>query len=101
MSPSTPESTKKCPSCQQWSVWHLLPTDLCTECGALLDPRALQNAVNRDELDNREMPGMILVQIHPEDGPIVRFFKSIVRGGQLLFAAIVAFIVWLVTVVAA
>lgn len=101
MSPSTPQSTKKCPSCQQWSVWQLLPTDRCAHCGALLDPRALQNDQDREELNNRKMPGMILVDINPEDGPFVRFFKTIVRGGQLLFAAIVAFLVWLVTAVAA
>lgn len=97
----TPESTKKCPNCQQWSVWQLKPTDYCAHCGALLDPRALQSAVDREALANQKMPAMLLIEINPEDGPLVRFFKTIVRGGQLLFAAIMAFLVWLVTVVAA
>lgn len=37
------------------------------------------------------------MEIKPEDGGVLRFFKTIVRGGQLLFIAIIGFIVWLVT----
>ena len=97
----TPQSTKKCPQCQQWSAWQLLPTDRCELCGALLDPRALQDARERAEQDQQKIPAMLLVEINPEDGLLMRFFKTIIRGGQLLFAAIVAFLVWLVTAVAA
>lgn len=101
MATPAPQSSKKCPNCQQWSVWQLQPTDHCEHCGALLDPRALKNAEAREELANQKMPSVLLVEINPEDGPVTRFFKTIVRGGQLLFAAIMAFLVWLVTAVAA
>lgn len=101
MSTPTLESTKKCPDCQQWSGWQLQPTDRCEHCGALLDPRALQSAMAREKLANQKMPLVLLVKINPEDGPFMRFFKTIVRGGQLLFGAILAFLVWLVAAVAA
>jgi predicted amidophosphoribosyltransferase len=93
-------STKKCPHCQQWSSWQQNPDDRCAHCGELLDPRAQKNAVAREQLANQKMPTVLLVEIKPEDGAVVRFFKTIIRGGQLLFAAIMAFFVWLVTVVA-
>ena len=91
-------STKKCPSCQQWSAWQQSPDDRCQYCGELLDARAQQSAINREKVANQKMPSVMLLEIKPDDGAVVRFFKRIVRGGQLAFAAIVAFIVWLVTV---
>lgn len=91
-------STKKCPHCQQWSSWQQGPGDHCEHCGELLDPRAQQSAINRQKAANQKMPSVMLIEIKPDDGLVVRFFKHIVRGGQLTFAAIIAFIVWLVTV---
>jgi len=91
-------STKKCPHCQQWSTWQQRSDDRCEHCGELLDPQAYQSDLAREKVAQQKMPSVVLVQIKPEDGPVVRFFKTIVRGGQLAFAAILAFIVWVVTV---
>lgn len=93
-------ASKKCPVCQQWSAWQQRPDDRCEHCGALLDPRALESAVAREALANQKTSSVILMEIKPTDGPVVRFFKTIVRGGQLAFAAIVTFILWLVAAVA-
>jgi predicted amidophosphoribosyltransferase len=91
-------STKKCPHCQQWSPWQQRPADRCAHCGELLDPQAHQSDLAREETAQQKMPSVLLVEIKPEDGAVMRFFKTIVRGGQLAFAAILGFIVWVVTV---
>jgi len=93
-------STKKCEHCQQWSQWQQRPDDRCEHCGNLLDSRAQQNALARAEVDKQPMPALFKVEMHPEDSATVRFFKQIALGGQMLFAAIIAFIVWLVTLAA-
>jgi hypothetical protein len=90
-------ASKKCPHCQQWSMWRQQPDDRCEHCGELLDPRAKKNAEARELLANQKTPSVILMEINPEDGPVLRFFKTIVRGGQLAFAAIITFILWVVT----
>ncbi|WP_426060986.1 hypothetical protein [Hymenobacter sp. B1770] len=100
MSESPPLASKKCPNCHQWSIWQQSPNDRCEHCGELLDPQAQKSAVAREKLANQKMPSVVLMEINPEDGPIKRFFKTIVRGGQLAFAAILSFIVWVVAVVA-
>ena len=90
-------STKKCPACQQWSEWQQQADDRCEHCGALLDPRTHAEAQQAAAAPPR---GIQLMEIKPEDGGLVRFFKTLVRGGQLLFIAIIGFIVWLVTAIA-
>ena len=91
-------SSKKCPHCEQWSTWQQRPDDRCEHCGELLDPQAQRSALARDEVAKQKMPAVMLIEIKPDDGAVVRFFKTIIRGGQLAFAAILAFIVWFVTV---
>ncbi len=93
-------ASKKCPFCLQWSIWQQLPDDRCEHCGNLLDPQAEKSAIAREELANQKMSSVILMEINPEDGPVKRFFKTIVRGGQLAFAAILSFIMWVVAAVA-
>lgn len=93
-------ASKKCPHCQQWSTWQHSPNDRCEHCGELLDPRAQQSAIQRTELENQKTSSFILMEIKPDDKGVARFFKTIIRGGQLAFAAILSFIIWLVTVAA-
>jgi predicted amidophosphoribosyltransferase len=93
-------STKKCPNCQQWSVWQQRSSDSCEHCGELLDPRGQQSALEREKATNQKMYSVLLIEIKPDDSALVRFFKTIIRGGQLLFAALMAFMVWLVTLAA-
>lgn len=93
-------STRKCPACQQWSRWQQQAADCCEHCGALLDPRAHHEAEQQAATAHLR-GGLQLIEITPADGGITWFFKTIVRGGQLLFIAILGFIVWLVTALAA
>ncbi|GAB3740569.1 hypothetical protein GCM10027594_20490 [Hymenobacter agri] len=90
-------STKKCPACQQWSHWQQQAHDRCEHCGELLDPRAQQEATERAATEHLR-GGIQLIEIGPDDSDLVRFLKTIARGGQLVFIAILGFIVWLVTV---
>ena len=100
--PTTLPSTKKCPHCGQWSAWQQRATDRCEHCGQLLDPqRVAREEARREQDEQPAAPGLTLIEIKPDDGPVLTFLKYIVRGGQLAFAAIMAFLVWLVTAVAA
>lgn len=92
-------STKKCPHCGQWSAWQQQAADRCTHCSQPLDPQRVASQQARTEQSQK--PGLTLIEIKPDDGPVLSFFKYLVRGGQLAFAAIMAFLVWLVTALAA
>ncbi len=95
-------STKKCPFCQQWSEWELRPTDRCTHCGHLLDPQAHQRAeADAVAAAQPQKSAVRLIEIRPEDGPVLTFFKWVGRGGQLLFIALLSFFVWVATAIAA
>ena len=97
--PDTPLfSSKKCPHCQQWSGWQQRPNDRCEHCGELLDPQAQCSVLAREELAKQQMPSILLIEVKPDDGAVVRFLKTIIRGGQLAFGAILAFLVWFATV---
>ncbi|RYU81280.1 hypothetical protein [Hymenobacter persicinus] len=93
-------ASKKCPHCRQWSAWQQQATDCCEYCGELLDPAAQRRAAEQEEIANQPVPQFMLIDIKPTDGPLLRFFKYLVRGGQLAFAAIMAFFLWFVTVLA-
>jgi phage FluMu protein Com len=91
-------STKKCPHCQQWSGWRLQPTDRCEHCGQLLDPQGHNRA--QQQAAAQQKPAIRLLEIEPEDRGFTRFWKTMVRGGQLLFIALMGFFIWLVTAIA-
>ncbi|ALD20762.1 hypothetical protein AM218_05430 [Hymenobacter sp. DG25A] len=54
----------------------------------------------REQQAQEPISGIMLIEINPEDGALLRFFKYIIRGGQLAFAALLAFMLWLVTALA-
>ncbi|MFD1871138.1 hypothetical protein [Hymenobacter bucti] len=93
-------SSKKCPSCQQWSQWQQHADDRCEHCGELLDPRASQDAYDDVQRTQRIKPVWQL-DIKPEDGASTRLGKRLVYGGQVLFAAIMSALVALVAAAAA
>jgi hypothetical protein len=92
-------ATKKCPHCGQWTAWQQQPSDCCQWCGKVLEPYRVASNQARQTLADKAMPQMLLVDIKPDDGTALRFLKRIIRGGQLAFAALVAFFVWILTVV--
>ncbi|GAA4352471.1 hypothetical protein GCM10023185_12190 [Hymenobacter saemangeumensis] len=94
------DATKKCPHCGQWTRWQQQPTDRCEHCGQVLEPYRAASDEERRKLEEKQDYNPILIEIQPDDSAVVRFFKHIIRGGQMAFAALVAFVVWLVTVIA-
>ncbi|WP_157547532.1 hypothetical protein [Hymenobacter sp. DG25A] len=93
-------ASKKCPHCGHWSEWQQRPDDRCARCGQLLDPVRNRSEQAREQQAQEPISGIMLIEINPEDGALLRFFKYIIRGGQLAFAALLAFMLWLVTALA-
>ncbi|MBC6698640.1 hypothetical protein [Hymenobacter sp. BT190] len=93
-------ATKKCPHCGFWSPWQQLATDRCERCGLHLDAPRMRSEQQRQELADKPLPSFMQVEFKPEDGPLMRFAKHIIRGGQLAFGAIVSFLLWLVAMLA-
>ncbi|MBC6609806.1 hypothetical protein H8B15_02655 [Hymenobacter sp. BT507] len=88
--------TKKCPHCQQWSAWNQRPNDRCEHCGGFLDPRA-QRRVEDENRKANEPEAPSVFEIQSDDNVVVRFFKRMGRVGQVVFGAILAFFVAVVT----
>ena len=91
--------TKKCPHCQQWSAWNQRPNDRCEHCGEFLDPRGQRQAeAKRQKESQPKAPSFF--EIQSDDNVVVRFFKRIGRAGQVVFGAILAFFIAVITFVA-
>jgi hypothetical protein len=96
MENSANANTKKCPHCGQWSTWNLHHEDRCTHCGELIDPQAYQSVLRRAEEEHKqEKAPKVFIQIYPSDGTFTRLWKYAVLSGQMLFAAIISFFIWL------
>ena len=94
-------NTKKCPHCGQWSTWNLHYNDRCTHCGELLDPQAYKSALHHAEEERKaEKAPKVFIQTNPTDSTFTRLWKYAVLSGQVLFAAIISFFVWLGVAVA-
>jgi endogenous inhibitor of DNA gyrase (YacG/DUF329 family) len=93
-------ATKKCPHCGQWSGWQQQPDDRCEQCQQLLDPQARHRAEEQERIAQQPVSQFMMIEIKPTDGAVLRFFKYLVRGGQLAFGAFMAFMIWLVTAMA-
>ena len=100
--PTPPFSaTKKCPHCGRWTEWQQQPTDRCQHCGQVLEPRrAAADEHRQQQADAPLSEGLLLIEINPDDNPIVKFFKYLIRGGQLAFGAFMAFMMWLLAALA-
>jgi endogenous inhibitor of DNA gyrase (YacG/DUF329 family) len=93
-------STKKCPHCGQWTTWHQQPDDCCEHCQQVLEPHRVASEQARQALADKPRPNFELIAVNPADPLPLKLAKYVVRGGQLFFAAIIAFVVWLATVIA-
>lgn len=95
-------SSRKCPTCGQWSAWHQHPDDRCEHCGNALDPQALKARQVREEDEFRQKQhfNIALIEIFPYDSGFTRFWKRIVQGFQISLMAIISFIIWVVTILA-
>jgi hypothetical protein len=95
-------SSRKCPSCGQWSGWHQQPDDRCEHCLAILDPQGVKARQEQENeaLRQKNMINLNLIEISSYDPPFTRFYKRIIQGFQLTFFAILSFIIWFVTIMA-
>lgn len=94
-------ATKKCPHCGRWTEWQQRPTDRCQHCGQVLEPqRAAADEQRQQQADEPLTKGLLLIKIKPNDNPFIKFFKYIIRGGQLAFGAFMAFVMWVLAAVA-
>jgi len=93
---SSSSYTKKCPHCQGWSSWNQRPNDRCDCCGKFLDPRGQQYAEQQAQQAS-EPNSTPTFKIQPDDGAVVRFFKRMGRAGQIVFGALLALFIAIVT----
>ena len=94
----------RCPACKKFSHTDGSVEATCEHCGSYLQPIALKEKLQVEEQERQrklkhEHP-VFWVNVKPDD---TNFRKSVVRlmqGGQLIYAAIVSFLLWVVAIVA-
>jgi len=92
-SPTPLVSTKKCPGCGHWTNWRQQPDDRCEHCQQVLEPHRVASDRARQAMDDKAGPNLVLIDTNPADPLPLKLAKYLIRGGQLFFAVIVAFVV--------
>jgi hypothetical protein len=90
------QHTKKCPACGQWGPWQQRDTDRCTHCGALLDPRSLQEREDREEYERKHKEDSFFTP-RATDGVLMRITRKVAFAAYIVYTAVVAFIMYIVT----
>ncbi|RYD71057.1 MAG: hypothetical protein EOP53_24305 [Sphingobacteriales bacterium] len=97
-------SVKKCPSCQEYSAWDGKIDSTCEFCGQVLDPRTLRETRLIEEKNKQaqlkfEHP-VFWVSIKPGDKPLTVFGKRIITFAQIIYMAVISFLLWVTAIVA-
>ena len=79
----------KCEHCGEWTDPSL---DKCTYCGKTLREEEKKVKASSNRLKDSLEPQ--LITINDDDHPIVKLFKRVVQLGQMIFYAIITFLVW-------
>ena len=81
----------KCDHCHQWTDGHKA---FCSHCGEMLTEIQLEYERQKrtEDADLRHL----LININPDDPIIIRFFKRIIRTVQIIFFALLSFMMWLI-----
>ncbi len=82
---------RKCDKCGKWSDGEKY---FCNHCGVLMDEERLEEEKKRHE--SQEGLAVALIKIYPTDHIIVKGIKHIIRIGQIIYFAILTFILWVV-----
>lgn len=98
MSSTTTTGYFKCHHCHRVSPWTGKYDDVCTHCGHSVGEQSIKEEVVRDE--NRNKGQVMWVMIHPSDNPLVKLLKRGVQSTQIIFIAVVSFLVWLIAILA-
>lgn len=79
----------KCPQCKKWNFGR---PEHCTHCNHSFFEKEKKELMERKSWKEFSMP---VIKINPEDSPLLNFFKHIIRIHQLIFLAIVYFVVYM------
>lgn len=82
----------KCKNCGEWST-HTEENPVCPNCQTAF---LVVTESEKESLERRRTAGEIKIQIKETDSLIVAIFKHIFNAVQIVFIAIVSFIVWFV-----
>ena len=91
-------SEKKCSSCGKWTLWNKGKEDLCAHCGALLSDFEQKKEERGEKI--RSAP-VGLFPIKHNEPLFLKLGKYTINTAHLIFTAVMSFIVWLITFVAA
>jgi hypothetical protein len=94
----------RCPACKKFSHSNGTVEATCEHCGAYLEPVRMKEKLSAQEKEmerirKHEHP-VFWVNVKPGDSGFRRAFVRLMQGGQLFYAAIVSFILWIVALVA-
>lgn len=87
------ENIQKCENCGKWTDTS---NYFCQHCGKLLNEKRLEQEKQRHEQTKLDL---ILIKIKPTDSLPVVFVKRLAQGIQIIYMAILSFILWLITTV--
>jgi DNA-directed RNA polymerase subunit RPC12/RpoP len=94
----------RCPACKKFSHTDGSVEATCEHCGSYLQPIALKEKLQAEEAERQrklkhEHP-VFWVNVKPGDSSLRKSFVRLMQGGQLMYAAIVSFLLWVVAIVA-
>lgn len=90
------KTEKKCPTCEQWTVWQKLPTDRCSHCNELLDKEAHEEKVEREEKE-RIFKENDFFRVRDDDNFLMITVRRVGWVLHAIFAAITWTFLWFVT----
>jgi hypothetical protein len=80
------------------SQWATEPNDRCEFCGALLIPA--EETKKKQEAEEKEnLKEESILDIKEGDSPFVVFIKKVGWVFQMIFAAILSFFIWVISIV--
>jgi len=82
----------KCPSCDQWNT-VAEGSSTCTHCHK---PFHIPTEAEHRSLERRKEMGDIKIPIHPHDSWPMVMLKTVFNWVQVVFLAIISFILWFV-----
>ena len=97
-------TVRRCPACKKFSHSDGTPEAACEHCGAYLDPVEVQSKRKYEEEKRRaeikhEHP-VFWINVRPGDGALRGAFVRMIQGAQIVYMAIISFILWLVAIIA-
>src|SRR5687767_13928365 len=94
----------RCRSCKKFSHSDGTADATCEHCGTYLDPVEVTSKRKYEEekrqAEIRHEHPVFSVNVKPGAGPIRNTFVRFVQGAQLVYMAIISFILWIVAIIA-